>query len=85
MVNVLEISSRQFRANQKEFFDLADNGTRLIIKRGVDKAYIVAPLDMEELYLSPVMEKRVEQAMQSIKEGKGVTYSAEQIDRLLGI
>jgi len=85
MVNVLEISSRQFRANQREFFDLADNGARLIIKRGVNKAYVVVPLDMEELYLSPTMEKRVEQAMQSIKEGKGVTYSAEAIDQLLGV
>jgi hypothetical protein len=85
MGNVLEISSRHFRANQKDFFDLADKGTRLIIKRGIDKAYILAPINMKELYLSPAIKKRIEQALQSIKKGKGETYTAEQIDRLLGV
>ena len=85
MQNVIEISSRKFRENQREFFDLVDNGIRLIVRRGENKAYVVFPIDMKELYLSPIMEKRIEQAMQSIKDGKGEEYTAEEIDKLLGV
>lgn len=85
MNNVLEISSRKFRERQKEFFELVDKGTRLVIKRGENKAYILTPVDIDELYLSPALQREIDQALQDIKDGKGKKYSAEEIDKLLGI
>jgi len=85
MSNVLEISSRKFRENQRAYFDLADNGTRLIIKRGENKSYVIVPIDMNELYFSPVMEKRLDKSIQNINEGKGEEYTVDQIDQLLGL
>jgi hypothetical protein len=33
-MDVLEVTSRQFHDKQKTFFDLADEGKQIIIKRG---------------------------------------------------
>jgi hypothetical protein len=65
--------------------NLVDKGTRLIVKRGEDKAYVVTPISMEELYFTPEMEKRIDQALQSIKDGKGEVMTIEQIEKMLGI
>jgi hypothetical protein len=36
---VLEVTSRQFREKQKSFFDMADTGAQIVIKRGRRQAY----------------------------------------------
>jgi hypothetical protein len=85
MANVLAISTRKFREHQREFLELVDKGTRLIVKRGEDRAYVVTPISMEELYFTPEMEKRIDQAIQSIKDGKGEVMTIEQIEKMLGV
>ena len=84
-MNVIEISSGKFREKQKTFFELVDKGTRLIIKRGENRTYEIIPANVEELHFSPEMERRIDQATQNIKDGKGETYTADQIDRMLGL
>ena len=39
------ISSREFRDQQKKYFDLADQNEQIIIQRGKDKAYVIVPLN----------------------------------------
>jgi hypothetical protein len=85
MEHVLEISSRKFRDKQKSFLDLVDKGTRVILRRGSDKAYVIAPIDADELYFTPEMEKRIDSAIKNLKEGKGKEYTPEQINELLGL
>ena len=46
---------------------------------------VITPVNVEELYFSPEMERRIDHAIQSIEEGKGETYTADQIDQLLGL
>ena len=39
------ISSREFRDQQKKYFDLADQNEKVIVQRGKDKAYVIVPLN----------------------------------------
>ena len=67
---MLEVTSRQFRENQKSYFDLADEGRQIIIKRGRKQSYVLTPVNEDDFYFTPEMEARIEKAMQQIKEGK---------------
>ncbi|MDA3822979.1 MAG: type II toxin-antitoxin system Phd/YefM family antitoxin [Bacteroidales bacterium] len=52
------ISSREFRVNQKKYFDLVDQNEQVIVQRGKDKAYVLVPVN-DTLHLS-VNEKLIQ-------------------------
>jgi len=79
MEQIIQISSREFRAKQKDYFDLADNGVQIILKRGRKQAYILTPIDDEDLFLSDELRKRIDKGLQDIKDGKGREYSLEEL------
>jgi len=83
---MLVISSREFRQNQKMYFDKADNGEQVIVQRGKDKAYALTPVSENDVYFNAEMIARIKQSMQQIKEGKSkqVTTS-EELNELLGL
>ena len=39
------ISSREFRDNQKKYFELVDQNEQVIVQRGKDKAYLLVPVN----------------------------------------
>ena len=39
------ISSREFRDQQKKYFDLVDQNEQVIVQRGKDKAYVIVLLN----------------------------------------
>lgn len=41
---IIETTSRQFRERQKDFFDMADKGQKVVIKRGNKQAYVLTPV-----------------------------------------
>ena len=69
MKSILEITSRQFRDEQRKYFDLADNGTQIVLKRGRKRAYVLTPLDEEDLYFTPGMLKKIERSLEHAKNG----------------
>ena len=83
---MLVVSSREFRQNQREYFERVDNGEQVIVQRGKDKAYALTPVSKADLYFNAEMVKKIKQ---SIKEGeKGKTTkvaSAKEISELLGL
>jgi len=57
------ISSREFRDNQKKYFDLADQNEQVIVQRGKDKAYVIVPLnDADRLSVNDVLIQTVQEA-----------------------
>ena len=51
------ISSREFRDQQKKYFDLADQNEQVIVQRGKDKAYVIVPLnDADRLSVNDQLE-----------------------------
>ncbi|PAM95602.1 prevent-host-death protein [Flavobacterium sp. IR1] len=67
---MVEITSREFRDNQREYFDLADNGTQIIIKKGKKKAYILTPISENDLSFTPEMIERINLSIEQEKKGE---------------
>lgn len=85
MAQIIQVSSREFREKQKAYFELADNGAQIILKRGRKRAYLLTPVDEEDLNLSAGMREKIERGLQDIKEGKGREYSLEELREKMGL
>ena len=67
---MLVISSREFRQNQKMYFERADRGEQIIVQRGKDKAYVLTPVGQDDLYFNAEMVKRIKESISQIESGK---------------
>jgi len=67
---IVEVTSRQFRDYQKSFFDLADNGKQIVIKRRNKQSYTLTPISVDDYYFTPEMEEKIEKAIQQIENGE---------------
>jgi antitoxin YefM len=80
------ISSREFRQNQKIYFDLIDKNEQIIIRRGTDKAYKILPIDEDDRILS---EKefiaKINASIQQADDGKISVLSNQQQKDILGL
>ncbi len=83
---MLVISSREFRQNQRKYFEKADNGEYIIIQRGKDKSYSLAPVSEDDIYFNAKMLKRIKQSILEAKEGKLTRFTTpKEISDLLGL
>jgi len=78
MKEIIETTSRQFRERQKDFFDMADKGQKIVIKRGSKQAYVLTPVSPDDLYFTSEMIQRIRESQQEIKEGKSVTIKTKE-------
>lgn len=78
---IVETTSRQFRERQKDFFEMADRGEKVVIKRGRKQSYVLTPVSDDDLYFTPEMIQRIQDAQQEIREGKStVIKTKEELD-----
>ena len=83
---MLVISSREFRQNQKEYFERADKGEQIIVQRGKDKAYALTPIGEDDLYFNAEMVSRIKESIREAQTGKTRKVStSEELDELLGL
>ena len=83
---MLVISSREFRQNQKKYFDRADQGEQIIVQRGKDKSYALTPVGEDDLYFNAEMIKRIKESVRQVEAGKTTKITTpEQINDLLGL
>jgi antitoxin YefM len=76
---MLIISSKEFRNNQKKYFDLLDTNEQIVVQRGKDKAYLLTPLsDAEALSKNPELLERIKAAEISIENGETITIADPQ-------
>jgi hypothetical protein len=78
MKAIIETTSRQFRERQKDFFDMADKGQHIVIKRGTKQAYVLTPVSADDLYFTPEMITRIKESQQQIKDGKGIIIKTKE-------
>ncbi len=83
---MLVISSREFRQNQKKYFERVDKGERIIVQRGKDKSYALTPVSEDDLYFNAEMVEKLKHSISEVKNGytKKVSTSKE-ISDLLGL
>jgi len=83
---MLVISSREFRENQKKYFDLIDQKEQVIVQRGKNKSYTLVPIDETVKYFSePEIKERLERSIEEANQGKLISVKREEISDLLGI
>jgi len=69
---VLEVTASKFRENLKGFFEIADTGKQIVIKRGQKQSYILTPVSQDDFVVTPELLKKIEKAEREMKEGKYV-------------
>ena len=74
---IVETNSRQFRERQKDFFDLADRGEKVVIRRGSKQSYVLTPVSEDDLYFTPELIERIQQAQKEILEGKSTVVKTK--------
>jgi len=79
---IIETTSRQFRERQKDFFELADKGEKVVIRRGRKQTYVLTPISEDDLYFTPEVIQRIKDAQQEVKEGKSISFdSVDDLDK----
>ncbi|MDR0812103.1 MAG: hypothetical protein LBN23_07540 [Paludibacter sp.] len=68
-MQVLEITSRQFRANQKSYFDLADRGSQILIRRRQKPSYLLTIVKDNDLVFTQDALARIDKARQDALSG----------------
>jgi PHD/YefM family antitoxin component YafN of YafNO toxin-antitoxin module len=80
------VSSREFRQNQRLYFEKVDKGDQIIIQRGKDKSYILTPVDQDDLYFNAEMVKRIRKSLKQAENADVKKISTpEDITTLLGL
>lgn len=83
---MIVISSREFRQNQRLYFEKADKRERIIVQRGKDKSYVLTSVDKNDLYFNDQMVKRINESLKQADNGEYTELnSAEDIKNLLGL
>jgi len=78
MKAMIVINSREFRENQKKYFDLVDKNERVLIKRK-DKTYeLTSEIKNDRFFDNPEIQEKILNSVQSLKEGKGIVLSEQQ-------
>ena len=82
---MLVISSREFRENQKKYFDLIDQQEQVIVQRGKNKSYAVVPIIETVKYFSePDIRERLERSIEEAKKGEQTAIASADISHLPG-
>jgi hypothetical protein len=83
---MLVISSREFRQNQKEYFEKVDNGEHVIVQRGKDKSYSISPVTADDMYFTAEMLMQIKSSILEVKRGEVKRVStSKEISALLGL
>ena len=83
---MLVISSREFRQNQRIYFEKADKGEQIIVQRGKNRAYALNPINDDDLYFNAEMVKKIKLSVEQARNGEVERItSTEEINDLLGI
>ena len=84
--DMLVISSREFRQNQRVYFEKVDNGEQIIVQRGKDKFYVLSPVNADDVYFNAEMVAKIKQSIKQVKAGKvKKVKTPEEISDLLGL
>ncbi len=83
---MLVISSREFRQNQKEYFERVDKGEHIIVQRGKNKSYALTAVSEDDMYFNAEMLKKIKQSILEVEKGQTQRLStAKEISDLLGL
>ncbi|SDY06019.1 prevent-host-death protein [Flavobacterium degerlachei] len=84
---MIVISSREFRDNQKKYFDLIDKNEQVIVQRGKNQSYKLVAVQREETLLTEAeFYAKINHSLKESQQGKITEIkSSEDFKTLLGL
>ena len=80
------VSSREFRQNQRLYFDKVDQGEKVIVQRGNDKSYALSAVSEDGVYFTAEMLARLKDSLEEAQKGNYLEINSdEEIRKLLGL
>ena len=80
----LEVSARQFREKQRSFFEIADSGRQIVIRRGKKQAYFLTPVEENDFIVTPELLAKLDNIRQTVRNGKYTECKTiEELDNFL--
>ncbi|MDE6680480.1 MAG: hypothetical protein K2J92_03910 [Muribaculaceae bacterium] len=77
------LSVRDYRNNLAASFDRADRGETVLIRRK-NRIYTLTSVGEEDLMITPVLQKRIDEARQACREGHCISCrTREELDSFL--
>ena len=67
-MSVIEVTSREFRDNQKSHLERAKEGNTIILRKKTD-SFVITHVESEEIRFSSEMESKIERAKKQAKKG----------------
>lgn len=71
------VSVTEFRKNLAAYFDKADEGEKVLIRRK-NKIYALVSVGKDDLMITPELRKRIDEARQDFMEGRCVTCRTKE-------
>jgi len=83
---MLVISSREFRQNQKMYFNMVDDNEQVIVQRGKDKAYKILSVSPNDTCLTEKeFYAKIDYSLNQADVGDVSTFSKTDQKELLGL
>ena len=80
------VSSREFRQNQRHYFEQVDDGKQVIVQRGKDKSYVLRPVSEDDLYFDKAMVAKLKRSLAEAESGETTSvHSPAELKALLGL
>ena len=77
IMSVIEVTSREFRDNQKSYLERVKEGNTIILRKKMD-SFVITYVEPEEIRFSPEMESKIERAKKQAKEGNVKRISGKE-------
>ncbi|GHT68400.1 hypothetical protein FACS189452_08010 [Bacteroidia bacterium] len=82
------VSTRVFREQQKNYLDLAMNGSQVVLTRGIrgkKQSFIIIPIEENGLEISQALRKKIDKGLEQIQTGKTRSYSLVELRNKMGL
>jgi hypothetical protein len=67
---MIVISSREFRDNQRKYFDLVDQNEQVVVQRAKNKAYRLIPVANDTCMTQEEFYAKIDRSIKEFEEGK---------------
>lgn len=79
-----QVTSREFREKQASWFDIADQGEQIVIRRRGKRSYMLTPINDSDITITPELEKKIEEARRQYRDRETtVCNTKEELHRFL--
>ncbi len=84
-LNMVIVSSREFRSKQKSYLDKVDEGVEVLITRGKNRSYRIVPVTEDDTLMSKAdFFAKIDKALEEAEHGKVTKLTPELREELFG-